>query len=85
MTSMKDIEKDVEALFGKGTMRAKKASLYPCHTYSGRSLKEIGMHFHMGESAVSQASRRFRLMLEEDNGMKRNIHALCGKLNLCNV
>jgi len=85
MTSVKDIEKEVEALFGKGTMRAKKASLYLCHTYSGRSLKEIGTHFHMGESAVSQASRRFRLMLEKDNRLKRNIHALCGKLNLCNV
>lgn len=33
------------------------------HRYSGRTLKEIGTYFKIGESAASQTSRRFYLML----------------------
>ncbi|MDH3454320.1 MAG: transposase, partial [Desulfuromonadales bacterium] len=44
----------------------KKMSIYLCHHFSGFSLKEIGAHFGVGESAVSENSNRFAMTLYKD-------------------
>jgi hypothetical protein len=51
----------------------KNASIYLCHKYSGAGLKEIGEQFGTKESAVSQASRRFMLVLERDKELLKQV------------
>ncbi len=83
--SITEIIKEAGEVFAKGSDIGKKAALYICHNYSGRSLKEIGNHFKIGESAVSQASRRFQRIVEGDGTIRKKVKHLCNKLNLCNV
>ena len=62
-----------------------KASIYLCHKYSGAKLKEIGARFGIGESAVSQTSRRFALQMQEDKGLSEVVGKLMDKLELSRV
>lgn len=78
--SIEGITKETERVFEEDPIIAKKAILYLCHKYSGKPLKEIGVQFGIGESAVSQNSRRFAELLSKDSklrrkadGIKRNI------------
>jgi REP element-mobilizing transposase RayT len=68
-----------------GESEIKQASLYLCHHYSGRKLKELGEHFTMGESGVSQASGRFRAKMEADRKLKRRMECVIKELKLSNV
>jgi putative transposase len=63
----------------------RKMSLYLCHRYSGARLKEIGVRFGIGESAVSQESRRFGMSLEKDTGLKEVVQAIRERLTAVNV
>jgi putative transposase len=78
------ILKETEVLCGDRSL-ARKAALYLCHRFSGRSLKEIGSHFGIGESAVSQASRRFEKNLEQDRELRRKLLVIGEKVRLCKV
>lgn len=64
---------------------ANAATIYFCHRYSGASLKEIGSIFSIGESAVSQASRRFALKLAKDDKLIKKIEKIEGVLNVSKV
>jgi putative transposase len=55
---------------------ARKAAVYMAHQYSGRSLREIGERFAIGESAVSQASRRFEAALKRNRAMRRGVERI---------
>jgi len=80
-----EIMKEVKSVF-KGDERLNKvAGIYLCHRYSGLRLKEIGLYFEIGESAVSQAGRRFGMILEKDKELRNKIKDICNKLGLCNV
>ncbi len=46
-----------------GAFLVKNVSLYLCHRHTGRKLKYIGRHFNVGESAVSQGSRRMSMKI----------------------
>lgn len=61
---------------------AKKVCIYLSHRYSGARLREIGAHFGIGESAVSQASRRFALKLAEDGELRKRVEMVEGILNV---
>ncbi|MFH0812635.1 MAG: transposase [Pseudomonadota bacterium] len=80
--SIEEIEKAVETVFGKEWGIGKKVSLYLCHRYSGRKLKEIGEYFGFGESGVSQASRRLGMKLESDKKLKRKVQLIENRLRL---
>src|SRR3989338_712132 len=82
---IEDIMKEVEATFKGKHSFSKKAALYLCHRYSGRTLKEIGGYFGMGESGVSQSSRRFSLKLEVNKKLSKKVNSICKRLSLCNV
>ncbi len=60
---------------------AKKVGIYLSHRYGGLSLREIGRHFGVGESAVSQASRRFQATLD-DRELRRRVDNVRRSLNL---
>jgi len=64
---------------------AKKAGIYLCHTYSGAKLKEIGERFGIGESAVSQASKRFEREMERDAELRMLVETLGAELKLSKV
>jgi putative transposase len=64
---------------------ADKAVIYLCHKYSGARLKEIGERFGVGESAVSQISKRFELKMNEDGELKKMVQGLKERLRIVNV
>lgn len=60
--------------------RGVKVSL--CQRYSGKTLKEIGRHFNIGESGVSQASRRIALKPSQNKQVRKKVSKIEGKLGL---
>ena len=85
MASITEIVKDIDTVFGEDAVMSRKAAIYLCHRYSGRKLREIGDHFNTGESAVSQTSRRFGLVLNRDKGLRKKIEYIRDRLRLCCV
>jgi REP element-mobilizing transposase RayT len=83
--TVQEISNEAKAVWGEDTALSKKATLYLCHRYSGRTLKEIGNYFGIGESSVSQASRRFKLTLDNDRKLRRKIQHISKRLKLSNV
>jgi len=49
----------------------RQMQIYLCHRYTGVKLREIGAHFGIGDSAVTQNSRRFADRLERDSHLRR--------------
>ena len=47
-----------------------------------RKIKDIGRHFGLGESGVSQAGRRVAQKVENDTQLKKKIAKISKKLNL---
>jgi putative transposase len=80
--AIEDIEKQVKTVFGEDQVSSKKVSLYLCHKYSGKKLKEIGEYFGVGESGVSQASRRITLRIRTDNKLRKKIRLIESRLKL---
>lgn len=64
---------------------SKTASIHFCHRYSGATLKEIGTRFGIGESAVSQASRRFAIRAANDSKLKKTVKKIEGAINVSSV
>lgn len=83
--SIQEIEKEVESVFGKDLALSRKVKLYFCHRYSGKKLKEIGTHFDIGESGVSQASRRISLKISTDNKLRKKIGVIENILKVSSV
>lgn len=59
--------------------------MYLCHHYSGATLRDIGEKFGVGESAVSQGSRRMQVKLAEDDALRGEIDLICRILGVVNV
>lgn len=71
--------------FRENKRLAEKAAIYLCHQYSGAKLREIGGRFGVKDSAVSQASRRFKMDLDKDKHLKKMVGNLMNNLGLSNV
>ena len=71
--------------FRENERLAEKAAIYLCHRYSGAKLREIGGRFGVKDSAVSQASRRFKRELDQDKHLRKMVGNLMINLNLSNV
>ncbi len=80
--TIEEISNEVKVVMEEDTALSRKASLYLCHRYSRRTLKEIGSYFGIGESAVSQASHRFKLTLDNDRKLRKKINSISKRLNL---
>ncbi|MFZ5569185.1 MAG: REP-associated tyrosine transposase [Thermodesulfobacteriota bacterium] len=74
------IIKAVDDRFGMDRYLSKRIALYVSHRYSGKPLREIGSHFGIGESAVSQASRRLGRQILEDKGLFQEIEIIVEKI-----
>ena len=63
----------------------KKFCIHISHRYGGLSLKEIGRFYDMKESAVSQASGRFRQTIMREQSLRKLLEQIVTKLDLSNV
>jgi REP element-mobilizing transposase RayT len=68
--AIEKIAEEVNSIITDDETLSKAATIYFCHRYSGASLKEIGKIFDIGESAVSQASRRFAQKVGKNDRLK---------------
>ncbi len=83
--SLEEINRRVgDVVEPKGSL-FKKFCIHISHRYGGFSLKEIGRFYNMKESAVSQASRRFRQMIMKESSLRKLLGQILRKLDLLNV
>jgi len=82
--SLEKIAKLANGEFGNSPFE-KKAIIYLCHRYSGRTLKEIGKYFGLSESGISQSSRRFKTAMEKDTQIKESLERIVERLKWSNV
>jgi len=70
---MQDIVKEVELVFPEDKVLSRNVKMYLCQRYTGNKLKEIGFHFGIGESGVSQACRRVADKIKKDKKLKKRL------------
>jgi REP element-mobilizing transposase RayT len=80
--SMQDILDEVESVFGKEPVLGRNVKMFLSQRYTGEKLKDIGTHFGIGESGVSQASRRVNDKIRSDKKLRRKIRKIEKKLNV---
>ena len=80
--SIEDIFEIVELAFSRDKALARNVKMYLCQRNTGKKLKEIGLHFGIGESGVSQACRRVVQKIEKDKKLKKKIVRLEKQINL---
>jgi hypothetical protein len=80
--SIVDIFDVVESVIGKDAALVRNVKIFLCQKYTGEKLKDIGIHFGIGESGVSQASRRIKEKIKKDKRIKAKIDLTIRKLNL---
>lgn len=83
--SIEEIIKAVESEFIQQPVLVKNVSLYLCHRYTAHKLKQIGGHFNIGESAVSQGNGRISVKIKQNKKLEKQIKRIEKKLNLSNV
>ena len=71
--SPEEIIRVAQDTFGDNAKLVRNASIYICHKYSGAKLKKISQHFAVRESAITEASRRFLLKMEQNKCLQENI------------
>ena len=55
--------------------------MFLCRKYTGERLKDIGEHFGIGESGVSQANNRMARKMANDKKLKERVNKIEIKLN----
>lgn len=75
----------VESILGAEKRLARKVAIHICHRHSGTKLREIGERFGIGESAVSQESRRLLNRMADDESLRQAVEKVRQKLGVVNV
>jgi putative transposase len=83
--SLEEIKKTVGDVIEPNDSLFKKFCIHISHGYGGFSLREIGRFYNMKESAVSQASRRFKQTIMEEPSLRKLLRQMVTKLALLNV
>ncbi len=81
-TTLEEIFDETGKVFKTQPALARNVKMYLSQRYSGMYLKEIGKHFEIGESGVSQASRRITLRLKKEKKLRKQIEMIEKKLGL---
>jgi chromosomal replication initiation ATPase DnaA len=66
-------------------LAARNIKLYLCRKHTGERLRTLGAQFGIGDAAVAQACKRFRLKLEKDRKLRGKIERFEKRLFLSNV
>lgn len=82
---IEDIIQHVERAISEDSALTKRVQLYICYKYSGQKLKDIALYFGVGESGVSQASRRVAMKIDSDRNLKKLINGILSGLGLSRV
>jgi putative transposase len=80
--SIEKIEEEISMLAGLTPAQKKQISLYLSQRFSGKRFKEIGDHFGIGESGVSQGARRTQQKIESDKKFRIVVEEIKKRLNL---
>jgi chromosomal replication initiation ATPase DnaA len=72
----------VELVFSDDKVLARNVKMYLSQRYTGEELKDIGRHFGIGESGVSQAGRRVAQKIENDKQPTKRIAKISKKMIL---
>jgi hypothetical protein len=79
------IRSAVEDLFMDDRAKARRVGLYLCRRHTGLKLKEIGAAYGVGESAVTQASRRVAEEMKQNVSVRKSVGMLERELGLSKV
>ena len=63
----------VESEFGQDPVATRNIKLYLCRKHTGEKLRAVGAQFGIGDAAVAQACKRFKLKLEKDRKLRKKI------------
>jgi len=77
---MNDIFDAVGSVFGKEVAMCRNIQMYLSQRLTDEKLKDIGGHFGIGESGVSQACRRVKVKMRNDRKLAKNISVVEKKL-----
>jgi len=83
--TLQEIFDTVESEFGQDPVLARKIKLYLCRKHTGKKLKTIGGQFGIGDAAVAQSCKRFKLKLEKDRKLREKMEQLEKKFLVLNV
>jgi len=81
----KEIVTAVRAEFSDNEKLVRRASIHLCHKHSGLRLGEIGENFHVRDTAISEASRRFARELGADKKLREAVARIKGRLRICGM
>lgn len=85
MPDLEEIIKQAAKVLSEDAALLRRVQIYLCHKFSGQKLKDIGLHFGIGVSGVSQASRRVVLQIKDDKKLKKKIDRIILDLDLSTV
>ena len=85
MPDLEEIIRQAAKVLCEDAALLKRVQIYLCHRLSGQTLKDIGLHFGIGVSGVSQASRRVALQIKDDKKLNKKIDKIISDLNLSTV
>ena len=71
-----DTHKKADLLCNYDKSLSKKVTIYLFHNYSDKRLKEIGEYFGIGDSAVSEASGQFNILLKKDEKLRSTVELI---------
>ena len=74
--SMQYIFDAVDKSLGNHAKFSRNVKMYLCQKYTAEKLKDIGRHFAIGESGVSQAGRRASQRMGKDKNLRLEIKKL---------
>jgi hypothetical protein len=69
--SIKDVSNEVESVYVNEPVLSRSVKMFFCKRMTGEKLKDIGSYFDVGESGVSQASRRVHDKMTKDKKFKK--------------
>jgi hypothetical protein len=80
--SLDQIEQAVDSVLQQAPKLARQVKLHLSHRYSGQKLREIGKRYGIGESGVTQASRRIGSKARQDKKLRKMIQTIERKIFL---
>jgi len=73
MIDPEEIIKQTTKVLSEDAALLKRVQIYLCHKFSGQKLKDIGLHFGIGVSGVSQASHRVALQIKDNKKLEKRL------------
>jgi len=83
--SLNQISEIVTASLGENNKLARNATIYLCRNHTSEKLKRIGNRFGISDSAVSQACKRFRLKIENNETLREQIENIENRIKMLTV